>query len=210
MIGSQRQGHALPTIAPQEADHGAALWRACAPKTCCYLAVVFVTGRDVWDIASALDAPPASFLRLIASHQGEPAAIRLEPAGGMYRLALAKQRVRRATPAPCVFLQRLRGGQHRCAIADLRPAACQLHPAEVEQGVPVVRDGRGCTCREWRLADLDLAQVSRLAAARAAAVAEYAEVAAAWNDRVRRASAAFTLEDYGDYLMSTYSSMCTS
>jgi Fe-S-cluster containining protein len=162
-----------------------ALWLACKRKTCCYASIVVPSGRDVWRIARALDAPPWSFLRVIGSPEGRPDAFRLVAGGPAYRLVLAKQRSRRAkSMPPCIFLTRTPSGHHRCGLGELRPRSCASFPSELVDGVLCVRNDGGCTCRTWTLADVDLIEETRRVEARQAEAVEYHRVVAIWNARV--------------------------
>jgi Fe-S-cluster containining protein len=197
------------------------IWLACAAKTCCHTAVVVPTGRDVWRIARALDAPPWSFLRYFPTPVPRGDAFALAAVGPRYRLVLGKAPSRRRTP-PCVFLMRTRRGQHRCALGPLRPMACHAFPSEVVGGALCVRNDGGCTCRTWTLADLDVAEETAAVIAREVEAEEYRAVVAAWNARVAARSvgdgvgdtardgagdAALSFFDYCTYLLETYDAL---
>jgi Fe-S-cluster containining protein len=182
-----------------------ALWLACKPKTCCYTALVVPSGRDVWRIARALDAPPWTFLRYLASPGPRPDAFCLDHSETQYRLVLAKQLTRRTrSPAPCTFLLRTRHGHHRCGLGDLRPQACHSFPSELVDGVLCVRNDAGCTCRQWALADVDLAEEIALVETRQAEAIEYHQIVADWNARVRAADTDTDFYQYCAFLLAAY------
>jgi hypothetical protein len=184
-----------------------AVWLACKEKTCCYTAVVVPTGRDVWRIARALDAPPWSFLIYFPSREPRRDAFALDRSGGTFRLALAKGPTRRTkSPPPCIFLLRTRGAYHRCGLGDLRPAVCRAFPSELVDGVLCVRPDTGCTCRTWSLADVEIAEEWERIASRQEEGEEYCEVVARWNARVAAAPEApgFSFLDYCTFLLETY------
>jgi hypothetical protein len=160
-----------------------AIWQTCPAKRCCYTALVIPTGRDVWRIARALDAPPWSFLVYFRSVEPRADAFRLAPDGLWLRLALAKQRPtrRRDGPLACCFLLRTRQRDHRCGLAELRPGVCRTFPLDRLAGLIGLRDEPGCSCRRWSLADFDPAKEERLIAAGEAELAEYGAVVAEWN-----------------------------
>ena len=165
------------------------LWLACKQKTCCH-AVVIPSGRDVWSIARALDTPPWSFLVYFETAASRRDAFALDRSERRFRLALAKQPTRRTkTPPPCIFLLRTRSGQHRCGLGNLRPMVCRTFPSEQVGGVVCLRSDSGCTCREWVLADVDIAEESALIATRQSDAEEYCGVVARWNTQVASAPA---------------------
>lgn len=180
------------------------MWLSCAPKTCCYTALVIPSGRDVARIASTTGVAPWSFLRYFPSPE-RPDAFRLDHGGQRYRLVLAKQARRRGRQA-CTFLMRLRGGQHRCALGDLRPAVCRAFPSEVVDGVVCVRNDAGCTCRVWTLADVELAEEAALVAQRQTEALEYHQVVARWNASVEDSApdATFDFTGYCEFVMAAY------
>ena len=180
------------------------MWLSCAPKTCCYTALVVPSGRDVWRIAAATGVPAWSFLRYFAS-PARPDAFRLDQSDKRYRLALAKQAARKGRSA-CAFLMRTRAGQHRCALGGLRPAACRAFPSEMMDGVVRVSNDAGCTCRVWTLADVDLAEEAALVTQRQTEALEYHEVVARWNASVAESAPERTFDffDYCDFVMAAY------
>lgn len=189
------------------------LWLACKRKTCCSATIVVPSGRDVWRISRALDAPPWAFTRYFPGPPERPDAFRLAPGGPTFRLVLAKQPSRRTkTLPPCVFLMRTPDGHHRCGLGPLRPLVCQCHPAELIDGVLAVRTKNACTCREWSLADLDVAREAERVTVRQAEAAEYHRVVAAWNARIAAAppDATFDFPAYGDYLLAAYDALAAS
>jgi Fe-S-cluster containining protein len=187
-----------------------AIWLACREKSCCYNAVVVPTGRDVWRIARALDAPPWTFLTYFPSRGARRDAFALDRSGDTFRLALAKGRSRRTkSPPPCIFLMRTRAGYHRCGLGDLRPGACRAFPVEAVEGVLCLRPDAGCTCRQWSLADVEIAEEWPLIAALQEEGEEYCRVVARWNERVRAApeDAEFGFRDYCAYLLEAYDTL---
>ncbi len=162
-----------------------AVWLACAQKMCCYAAVI-PNGGDVWRIAHALETPPWSFLVYFQTSEPRPDAFLLDRSGRQFRLALAKGPRGRSSkrPAPCVFLLKTRHGQHRCGLGDLRPAVCHSFPTELVDGVLCVRPDHGCVCREWSLADVDMAEEIKVLEERQADAERYCQVVALWNRRV--------------------------
>jgi hypothetical protein len=184
-----------------------AIWLACKPKTCCYTGIVVPSGRDVWRIARALDAPPWSFLKYFPCPPTRPDGFLLERSGSKLRLALAKQPSKRTkTPAPCIFLLRTRHGHHRCGLGELRPAVCQSFPSELVDGVLCVRNDGSCTCRTWALADVDLAEEAARVNVRQSEAVEYHGVVARWNAIVETAPAGdgFDFVAYCDFLLRAY------
>jgi len=182
-------------------------WLACAPKTCCYAALVVPSGRDVWRIASTTGVPAWSFLRYFPSPSSRPDTFRLDQGDQTYRLALSKQQpLKKASPAPCIFLLRLRGGQHRCSLGQLRPASCRAFPSELVDRVLCVRNDAGCTCRVWTLADVDLADEAALVAERQAEAVEYHDVVSRWNATVSASApgTAFDFLGYCDFVVAAY------
>lgn len=172
-----------------------AIWLACKAKRCCHTAIVVPSGRDVWRISRALDAPPWAFLKHIPGSPARPDAFRLAAGGPSFRLALAKGPTRRMNaPAPCVFLIRTRHGYHRCGLGGLRPMVCQTFPSEIVDGVLCVRNDGGCSCRQWSLSDVDLDRERELVETRQAEAREYHDVVAAWNAQVDRSDPTDTFE----------------
>ena len=184
-----------------------AAWLTCRAKRCCYTAMVVPTGRDVWRIARALDAPPWSFLVYFRSPRPSRDAFQLDQSGPSYRLLLAKQASRHTkSPKPCIFLLRGRDGAHRCGLGDLRPRVCQTFPADLVAGVVCILPETGCTCRVWNLSDLEIAEERALLEARQREAEEYCAVVAAWNQRVAAAPAGAGVDflDYCRYLLDAY------
>jgi hypothetical protein len=188
-----------------------AIWLACKQKSCCY-GTVIPTGQDVWRISRALETPPWSFLLYFQTPQPRRDAFALDRSGRRFRIALAKGprgRGSASRPAPCVFLLKLRGGQHRCGLGDLRPAVCQSFPAEMVEGVVCIRPDNGCVCREWTLADVDLTEEMAVIENRQADVETYCDVVAKWNDRVETApeDRNFDFTDFCEFLLESYNSI---
>lgn len=187
-----------------------ALWLACKSKSCCYAAIVVPSGRDVWRISRALDAPPWTFLRYFRTPQDRPDAFRLDQSEAKYRLALGKQKTRRTkSPQPCIFLTRTRSGDHRCGLGDLRPAACQCFPSELVGGALQVRNDGGCTCRTWDLADVDIAEETAKVELRQAEAVEFHQVVAFWNAQIEGLPGDTSVEfvDFCAYLLDAYDSL---
>jgi hypothetical protein len=171
------------------------------------------TGRDVWRIARALDAPPAAFLLYFADPRPRRDAFALDHSGQSFRMALGKQAVRRAPAAlPCIFLVRTRAGQHRCGLGALRPMVCRAFPADVVEGVLTLRNDGTCTCRAWALADVDLAEESALVEARQRDAEEYCHVVARWNAHVAAAppGASFTFVAFCTFLLEAYDALASA
>ena len=195
----------IPTCTRKEAT-----WLACKQKACCYSALVVPSGRDVWRIARTLQAPPWTFVLYFAAPVPRADAFILDHSGQPFRLALAKQRrQRRKSLPPCIFLMRTRQGYHRCGLGELRPLVCRTFPADVVAGVLYMRADGGCTCREWSLADADIAEEQALMGARQADYAEYCGVVARWNAQVRAtpAGTSFTFFDFCDFLLTAYDAL---
>jgi hypothetical protein len=183
-----------------------ALWLACRRKRCCH-GVVAPSGHDVWCIARALDLPPASFLAFFESPAPRRDAFALDGSARRFRLALARRPGRRTTSAaPCAFLLRTRGGDHRCGLGALRPTACRAFPAELAGGVLCLREDAGCSCRRWALADVDVAEETALVELRQAEGEEYCGVVARWNARVATApeGSVFDVASYCAFLLDAY------
>ena len=183
-----------------------ALWLACRRKSCCH-GVVTPTGRDVWRIARALDLPPASFLVFFETTAPRRDAFVLDRTARRFRLALARRPGRRpASPAPCAFLLRTRGGHHRCGLGALRPAACRAFPAELAGGVLCLRDDADCSCRRWALADVDVGEETALVEGRQAEGEEYCGVVARWNERAAAApdGGDFDVADFCAFVLDAY------
>ena len=187
-----------------------AAWLACKEKTCCYDAVVIPTGRDVWRIARTLDTPLQSFLLYFPTAQPRRDAFLLDHSGQAFRLALGKATGgRRRSSPPCIFLLRTRSGHHRCGLGDLRPLVCRALHADLVDGVlTLANDGR-CACRNWTLADVDIAEEGALVRARQRDAEEYCDIVARWNRGVTSAPAgtSFTFGDYCAYLLGTYDTL---
>jgi Fe-S-cluster containining protein len=180
-------------------------WLACDEKSCCHNSIVIPTGRDVWRIARALDAPMRSFLMYFPAAGPRRDAFVLDRSGASFRIALGKGAGRRRPP-PCIFLLRTRSGQHRCGLGDLRPLVCRAFPADLEGGVlALANDGR-CTCRTWTLTDVDIAEETALVEARQRDAEEYCALVAGWNASVASAptEATFSFEDYCAYMLESY------
>lgn len=187
-----------------------AIWLACKPKTCCYAATVIPTGRDVWRIAHALQAPPWSFVRYFETTQPRPDAFALDRSERRYRLVLAKQPSRRKkTPAPCIFLMRTLGRHHRCGLGDLRPLSCQAFPSDLTRGGVLCLKPTGCTCRDWSLSDVDLALERALVEARHREGDEYAGVVQQWNERLVAAPDDATVDFFAfcEHLLTVYDTL---
>jgi Fe-S-cluster containining protein len=184
-----------------------ATWLACQKKTCCYTSLVVPSGRDIWRIARALQAPPWTFVLYFATAAPRPDAFILDRSGQSFRLALAKQPSgRKKSLPPCIFLMRTRTGYHRCGLGALRPQVCRTFPAEVVAGVLYLRDDMGCTCRDWSLADADIADEQALMAVRQSDYQEYCTVVARWNAQVAAGTDAPlpTFFDFCDFLLAAY------
>jgi Fe-S-cluster containining protein len=184
-----------------------ALWLACKQKACCYASIVIPTGRDIWRISRALDAPPWSFLVYFRPPYPRADMFYLDHSGQGYRLALAKQPSRRTkSPPPCIFLLRTRDGHHRCGLGELRPLVCRAFPAELVSGVLCLRHDSGCACRRWSLADVDINDEIALVQARQTEFEEYCAVVTRWNALVATTApdAGFTFFDYCTFLLDAY------
>jgi hypothetical protein len=187
-----------------------AIWLACHAKTCCYTPIVVPSGRDVWRISRALDAPPWSFLKYFSSRTARPDGFALDRSDARFRLALAKRpSTRKRSAAPCIFLLRSRAGAHRCGLGTLRPAACRSFPSELVDGVLCLRDNAGCTCRSWTLADVDIAEETARVEARQAEAVEYHQIVARWNAMVEAApvDARIDFVAYCEFLRQTYDAL---
>jgi Fe-S-cluster containining protein len=188
-----------------------AVWLACKQKTCCYAAVI-PTGGDVWRISRSLDTPPWSFLVYFHSPQLRRDAFLLDHSGRSFRIALAKgKKSRTAKPAPCVFLLKLRGGHHRCGLGDLRPNVCRSFPSEIVEGVVCIRPDHGCACREWTLADVDIAEELVVLDERQQDAALYCQVVESWNAHVLSTPPDTSLEftDFCEYVLRAYDQLAS-
>ena len=192
----------IPTLTRKEAT-----WLACKEKTCCHTPFVIPTGRDIWRIARALDTPPWAFLVYFQAPQPRRDAFRLDGTGATFRLALAKQAPRgKKRPPPCIFLLRTRHGYQRCGLGEGRPLVCRAFPADLVAGVLTMQSHAGCTCRQWALPDVDIAEETALVAARQRDAEEYCAVVARWNAQVAAAPSdrTVTFFDYCDFLLAAY------
>jgi hypothetical protein len=184
-----------------------ALWLACKAKACCHAATIVPTGRDIWRIARALDAPPWSFLVPFEAPQPRRDAFALDQSARRFRLALAKGATRRVkSPPPCIFLLRTRTGQHRCGLGDLRPQLCKAFPTQLVDGLVCVLPDTGCTCRAWALADLDVNEERAAAEMVQAESEEYCALVAQWNARVAAAppGTQLSVADYCAFVLAAY------
>jgi Fe-S-cluster containining protein len=190
-----------------------AIWLACKAKTCCYVATVIPTGRDVWRIARALEIPPWSFVRYFESPTPKRDAFILDGSGRRFRLVLAKQpSKKRKTPPPCTFLMRTNDGHHRCSLGDLRPRSCQAFPSDLAHGV-VCLNPAGCRCRSWNLADVDIEEERMLVEVRLRENDEYVDtVVSRWNTVVEDAGpdARFDFVQFCEFLLRTYDECATA
>jgi len=183
------------------------IWLAGKSKTCCYVATVIPTGRDVWRISRALEAPPWTFLKFFESTTPRRDGFALDGSERRFRVALAKQPSRRRkAPAPCIFLMKTNEGHHRCSLGSLRPMSCQAFPSELSVGGIVGVQALGCTCRGWNLTDVDIDVERDLVETRLRDAAEYAEVVERWNDLVSTEAVARQLDfpSFCEYLLETY------
>jgi Fe-S-cluster containining protein len=190
-----------------------ALWLVCKEKTCCYASLVIPTGYDIWRIARTLDTPPQTFIKYFQTPQPRRDAFVLDGSGRQFRVALAKGPTRRKkTPPPCIFLLRTRGGFHRCGLGDVRPAVCHTFPSETVEGIVYIRPDSGCTCREWALTDVDIAEELEAVVERHADLEVYCAVVAQWNAQVVAAPAgtSFEFADYCTYVLSAYDHLATT
>ena len=84
------------------------------------------------------------------------------------------------------------------------PARLQSFPSEVVDGVLCVRNDGGCTCRTWSLADVDLADETRIVNDRQSEAQEYHQVVARWNTLVDELSTPQDFLSYCDFLLQAY------
>jgi hypothetical protein len=197
-----------PTLTRKQAT-----WLACKAKSCCYAAFVVPSGRDVWRISRALDAPPWTYLVYFSPPQPRRDAFCLDQSGRRFRLLFAKRASRRTKrPKPCIFLMRARDGSHRCGLGDLRPLGCQAFPAELVDGVVCVQPATGCACRPWALTDMEVAEELLILEARQRESEEYCTLVDAWNARVAAAPAgtSFEFTDYCRYLLARYDELAAA
>src|SRR2546425_854710 len=173
-----RLGGRLRVTAPATARE--LLWLACRQKTCCHGARVIVTGRDVWRIATTLEAAPWDFTRYAPAQAGAPDAFRLEPEGQAYQVVLAKRGRVTSRGAPCIFLWKVGDGHAQCGLGATRPLVCQTYPAAMADGL-LRAEGTGCTCRRWSVLDLDHDRGRALLDAAQGELAEECGVVAAWD-----------------------------
>ena len=104
----------------------------------------------------------------------------------------------RPPPGPPTYRQR--------SLGALRPGVCKSFPSELVSGVLCVQNNRGCTCRRWALADVEIEEETALVRAQQRDYAEYAQVVASWNALIAGAppDAEITFFDYCEYLMEAY------
>src|SRR5438552_8655569 len=160
------------------------LWLSCRRKTCCN-SLILTTGRDVWRISRALDAPPWSFLAYFQTGERTPDAFMLGLQGGFFRLVLGKQPSRRKKmPPPCVFLMRTQTGHNRCGLGELRPQVCKIFPLEMWEGGICVLPNTRCSCREWSLGDVNITEEREFVEQRRDDLMEYCSIVAQWNAHV--------------------------
>ena len=185
------------------------IWLSCRTKSCCHAPIVVPTGRDVWRIARTLDVQPWSFLRYFPTPTPRGDAFALDRSDRRYRLALAKKAPSRKRQPPCVFLMKTRGGEHRCGLGALRPAACRALAVELIGGVLCPRNDGGCSCRHWSLLDFDLAEESALVAAREEEAAEYGGLVAEWNRLIAEAppETGFDFLDFCRFVLDAYDAL---
>lgn len=183
-----------------------ATWLACKAKSCCYTPAVIPTGRDVWRIARALDAPPSTFLLYFPTARARRDAFVLDQSGQQFRIALGKASSRRKSPPPCIFLLRTRTGHHRCGLGQLRPLVCRAFPADLVDGVLSLANGGRCVCHAWALSAVDIQEETALLAARQQDAEEYCAVVARWNAGVEAApaGAAYTFADFCEHVLAAY------
>lgn len=182
------------------------LWLSCATKRCCSTRVVLPAGRDIWRIATRLEAPPESFLRPVPAQPDCDDGFLLAPRGPPMHAALART-VSKGRAAACVFLLHLGDRATRCGLDALRPLPCQSFPA-TGSGEIIRVDGAPCDCRAWTLADLDRGHVLALLRQETHERQHYRGVIRAWNTRVGAApsDARFAFGDFCRYVIDTYAS----
>jgi hypothetical protein len=176
------------------------LWLHCAAKRCCTLRTVLPTGGDIWRIATALQAPPESFLRAVPAEPPDD-GFRLASHASPQRLALAR-RPAKLRQGACVFLLQLGDDAARCGLGALRPLPCQTFPAVGPAVAPSVAEQHGCTCRVWTLADIDRAAVAALLEREASERELDRQIAAGWNGRGPGGGS--TLADLCYYVLRAY------
>lgn len=184
-------------------------WLACREKSCCYAAFVLPTGRDIWRITAALQAPPWTYTVYFQSPP-RPDSFILDRSGMHFRVALSKGRTRRKKgPPPCIFLLKTRAGHHRCGLGDLRPQVCRSFPSEMVSGVLCLRNDGGCTCRVWSLSDVDITEETERVQTRVTEFHEYCRVVQDWNRRVMSAPPDVTYDYYEfcDFVLQTYAAL---
>jgi hypothetical protein len=183
------------------------VWLGCAPKTCCYTAVVIPTGQDVWRIARELEAPPWSFLVYFETPTHRRDAFALDRSDRRFRLALAKNpALRQGDQAGCAFLLRTRTGAHRCGLGAQRPMGCRVFPLELRDGLVGIQAHHGCSCRAWSLADVDTAAERGPLEQREAESETYCEVVSRWNTELAASphGGPSSFVDYCEYLLDVY------
>jgi hypothetical protein len=109
-------------------------------------------------------------------------------------------------------LLKTRRGQHRCGLGDLRPAVCHSFPTELVDGVLCVRPDHGCACREWSLADVDMAEEMEVLEDRQADAEVYCEVVAMWNQRVLEAApqAEHDFSGFCEFVLAAYDDLAAT
>ena len=170
---------------------------------CCRSYLVPLCGHDVWSISRYLHLPPSKFA--IAWQEEEPSVdgFRLERDGPLFSLVLDKRSWSRDR-SPCIFLMRLPGGRDRCGIYDHRPVSCRAYPMLLVHDTIRLRDDSLCPPDAWP-PDEPTKPGGRVAVEQAHHhFAVYQIVLSVWNQRVRAAETAHTLEDYYAYLLDAY------
>lgn len=184
-----------------KAHLAAILWQHCAAKHCCCVRTVLPTGADIWRIATALRAPPESFLRLVPAPSSHGFA--LDHAQPLVYPALAR-RALSSRSAQCVFLLQFGDQASRCGIHSLRPLPCQSFPAVGVAGQIEIDAAPGCTCRSWSVAEIDREAVSALLQQEAGERERYHEVMRAWNTAVALTKRRYTFSNVCQYLLEVY------
>jgi Fe-S-cluster containining protein len=193
----------------------------CKPRTCCYYYKVSPSGYDVFRIASALDIRPAQFLTLAevpaAASNDAPQAgdggltewFILDTSERRFELALAKTADPRRYGG-CTFLITTNGGVHRCGLGELKPAVCAVYPSVVRDELVHVQNNENACWRRWSVAELDVDAERERHRESERRLAEYRQVVAEWNAKVRAQCAraggeyARSFQDFCNYLENAY------
>ncbi len=179
------------------------LWLTCAAKRCCTLRTVVVTGADIARIATTLDVPPESFLRMVPAASGEE-GFALDGSAQRFHMALAR-RSGKSTTTGCLFLIHVDDTVARCGLGSLRPRACQAFPATGSEHVVNISTDALCSCRTWTIANLDRGRARALLGRWNHEQERYHQLVRDWNAQVQaQGKGRFTFSDFCRYVLDAY------